>query len=83
MDIYLANKTAVKLENSLCVKLGFCSMQEKYNEIINELPTDITEFVNSIFIAEGLNPDSADRKLWRQVRDLVMEAHHEFEEKNA
>ena len=77
MRIFLSKEAAKKLEGDLCVKLGFCSMREKYDEIVDGLPKDLTEIVNAIFVAEGLDPGNADRRLWRQVRELVTKAHHD------
>jgi hypothetical protein len=56
--------------------MGICSMREKYDLIIENLPYELNEVVNDIFKAEGMNPDTADRRLWRSVRDTVVDAHH-------
>lgn len=77
MEIYLTEKNSHKLENRLCVGMGFCSMREGWDLIVKNLPSELDEVVNDIFLAEGLNPDSAGRKLWRSVRNLVVEAHHD------
>ena len=76
MEIFVSAQQAVKLEQELCVGLGFCSMRERYDRLIESMPRDLSEVVNEIFQAEGLNPDSADRRLWRSVRDKVVAAHH-------
>ena len=83
MEISISKTEALKLENQLCVTFGFCSMREKYNEIIEALPTDIDEVVDTIFIAEGLNPDTADLRLKRKIRDLITKAHHDSFEHRA
>jgi len=76
MDVFVNNKQAGKLEQELCVGLGFCSMRERYDRLIHSMPRDLTEVVNEIFKAEGLNPEYADRRLWRSVRAKVVAAHH-------
>jgi hypothetical protein len=37
-------------------------------------PDDADEFARAVFTAEGLNPDSADRHLFRQARNRIAEA---------
>jgi len=77
MEIYLTTKDSLKLENKLCVGMGFCSMRERYDLIVANFPRELDKVVNDIFQAEGLNLETADRRLWRSVRDLVVEAHHD------
>ena len=77
METSITPLNAKKLEVHLCVKLGFCSMREKFHRIVESLPMDLSKTVDEIFLAEGLVPESADRKLWRQVRDMVVQAHHD------
>jgi len=83
MVIYLTKKNSHKLENKLCVGMGFCSMREKFDLIVKNLPRELDEVVNDIFRAEGLNPDTAGRHLWRSVRDVVVKAHHDSCDNNA
>lgn len=77
MSIDIRGKFADRLRNELCVTLGFCFSQDRYARIIENLPSDLAIVVNKIFIAEEMNPELADRNLWRQVRDLVLKAHHD------
>jgi hypothetical protein len=37
-------------------------------------PGDVRSFVDAVFTAEGMNPEMADRHLYRQVTKVVREA---------
>jgi hypothetical protein len=60
-----------RLLNDLCVDLGFCLPQEERQRLATSPPATVKSFTDAVFIAEGLDPLSADRHLWRQVRDRV------------
>lgn len=77
MNIDIRDKFAARLWNELCVRLGFCFPEEQYARIIENLPSDLTNVVNEIFKAEAMNPELADRHIWRQVRELLLKAHHD------
>ena len=57
--------------------LGFCLPPEGYDRIMDEPPTDLSEFVDLVFSLEGLNPETADIHLKRKIRDLIVQAHHQ------
>lgn len=58
----------------VCVELGYCSLGETYDRLMDSpLPT-ISEFVDAIIVGEGLNPETTDNRLLRQIRDIVIEA---------
>jgi len=59
------------LLDDLCVKLGFCLPPEARRRLESEVLSTTTEFVDAVFKAEGLDPQSADRHLYRQVSELV------------
>jgi hypothetical protein len=63
----------------LCTKLGFCLPPKEENRLIENPPETIDDFTDAVFRAEGLNPQYAERHLYRQVRDKVAEA---FEKHN-
>jgi hypothetical protein len=63
-----------KLLNKLCVDLGFCLPPSEAQNIVNHPPASVADFTNAIFMAEGLNPEVADKKLYRQIRDRVQKA---------
>lgn len=62
------------LLGKLCVDLGFCLHSPEYDELCDNPPDDIDAFVNAVYVAEGLDPATADRALYRQVRAYVKQA---------
>jgi hypothetical protein len=73
-DIVLGPAEVDALLSKLCVTLGFCLPPKECERFRTSPPTDVREFANQVFRAEGLEPERADTQLWRQVRDLVAEA---------
>ncbi|MDC3959796.1 hypothetical protein [Polyangium jinanense] len=63
-----------RLLNDLCVRLGFCLPPNKWRTLEQNPPNDVRLFTDAVFLAEGLDPATADRRLYRQVRDLVAAA---------
>ena len=55
----------------LCVGYGFCLPSQEHDKLLANPPQELIAFVNAIFIAEGLNPDTANRSTYRAVRDRV------------
>lgn len=70
---------AKSLFSNLCTELGFCLSPEACMRIQQELSEDINDFTNAVFTAEGLDPNTADRHLYRQVRAKIVEAFHKSE----
>lgn len=68
-----------KLLWDLCVQLGFCLPPEEERRLKDEPPKDVRAFTDAVFRAEGLDPLTADRRLYRQVRDLVAAAFNRSE----
>jgi hypothetical protein len=64
------DRTGVLLDQ-LCADLGFCLPPEEQERLILSPPATINAFTDAIFVAEGLDPELADKRLWRQVRDRV------------
>jgi hypothetical protein len=62
------------LLSKLCIELGFCLPPEDDARLIESPPDTVEAFTDAVFIAEGLNPEYAERHLYRQVRDKVAEA---------
>ena len=62
------------LFSKLCVGLGFCLPPENENRLRRNPPDNVDDFTNAVFLAEGLNPEFADRHLYRCVRDVISEA---------
>ena len=75
----LNGREAEILLSLLCTKLGFCLPPDRENKLIENPPATIEDFTDAVFRAEGLNPEHAERQLYRQVRDKVAEA---FEQHN-
>jgi hypothetical protein len=69
------------LLDALCVKLGFCLPHDAVARLQGQPPTDADEFTAAVFSAEGLDPTTADRKLYRQVRAAVAKAFQESDER--
>ena len=61
--------------SKLRVKLGFCLPPVAQQQLASAPPSDVRGFVDAVFAAEGLDPATADRHLYRQVRDMVSDAY--------
>lgn len=60
-----------RLLDKLCVELGFC-LPPAEQEAMGAAPlNEVRAFVDRVFRAEGLDPETADRQLYRQVHDRV------------
>lgn len=62
-----------QLLDRLCTELGFCLPPAEQARLAASPPASVRAFTDAIFIAEGLDPQLADKHLWRQVRDRVQE----------
>jgi hypothetical protein len=51
----------------LCVRLGFCLKPEHDDRFRASHPTDAREFAREVFVAEGMNPETARPELMRAV----------------
>jgi hypothetical protein len=65
---------AEALLSDLCVRYGFCLPSEEHDRLLDNPPQDVLSFVDAVYIAEGLNPETADRSTYRAVRDRVAES---------
>ncbi len=70
----LSDRHTRQLLNDLCVELGFCLPRADVERLAAAPPTDVLAFTDAVFSAEGLSPQTADRHLYRQVRDMVAAA---------
>jgi hypothetical protein len=68
----LSERAARQLSNDLGVTLGFAIHPNEFETLIAMLPCDAATFVDAILRAEGMNPETVDRSLWRQVRDAAI-----------
>jgi hypothetical protein len=55
----------------LCVSYGFCLPSSEHDKLLASPPLDVIAFVNAVFLAEGLNPESASRSTYGAVRDRI------------
>jgi hypothetical protein len=62
------------LLGKLCVDLGFCLPPDAQDQLIENPPSDTRAFTDAVFIAEGMNPETARRELYRQVQECVSAA---------
>jgi hypothetical protein len=58
----------------VCVELGLCLTPDTYDHLVTHAPTDVASLTDAIFVAEGIPPETANRKLYGQVRACVEEA---------
>ena len=63
-----------RLLDRLCAQLGFCLPPDEQARLAEHPPDSVDAFADALFAAEGLDPATADRHLYRQVRDIVREA---------
>jgi hypothetical protein len=77
MNAQLTTQQGDVLFHKLCMDLGFCLRPDYIAQLLKDQPEDIYSFTNAVFAAEGMNPERADRDLWRRVRGYVAEAFEE------
>jgi hypothetical protein len=58
----------------LCVKYGFCLKPDEYRRLCADPPSEVTAFTDAVYRAEGLDPTTADRRVYRLVHDAVERA---------
>lgn len=63
-----------RLLDRLCVQFGFCLPPQGRLRLAENPPPDVLSFTDAVFIEEGLDPTSADRHLYRQVRDEIADS---------
>jgi len=60
------------LLDKLCVDAGFCLSPEEKGKLQANPPADPIAFTNAVFLADGLKPELAERRLYRGVHDTVV-----------
>jgi len=70
----LSAREVRSLLSKLCIDLGFCLSADSQAHLEESPPSDIAGFTEAVFRAEGLDPSTADRQLYRQVRAVVADA---------
>lgn len=68
------------LLHTLCVDLGFCLPPDAQEQLKGHPPADVEGFTDAVFVAEGFNPSTADRQLYRKVSMVVADAFRRSEE---
>jgi hypothetical protein len=68
------------LLDTLCVDLGFCLAPDAIARLCDDPPPTSDEFTDAVFRLEGLDPTTADRHVYRQVRAVVARAFHDSHE---
>jgi hypothetical protein len=63
----------------LCADLGFCLRPSEIERLAGDPPQEVLTFTDEVFRSEGMDPDTADRHLYRQVRDVVAAAFDQAE----
>ena len=58
----------------VCVELGLCLTPDTYDHLVTNAPGEVTSLTDAIFVAEGISPQAANKKLYGQVRAYVEEA---------
>jgi hypothetical protein len=69
----LDSKQVNDLLYELCVQLGFCIPPDDAMRLAESPPEDVRSFVDAVIAAEGLDPATYDRRIYRKVRDMVAE----------
>lgn len=79
----LSTEEAGVLLSILCRRLGFCLPPDAEARLTEDPPAGIDQFTVAVFVAEGLDPSTADRRIYRQVKALVADAFRSSEERQA
>lgn len=59
---------------TLCEKLGYCLPPQEQERIASNPPLTVYEFTEAVFVAEGDDPTSADKKMLNDVRTVIAAA---------
>jgi hypothetical protein len=70
----LSERESESLLSKLCSGLGFCLSPNARRRLLANPPAGADAFADAVFVAEGLDPSTADRHLYRQVRAMTSEA---------
>lgn len=70
-DGLISAEEAEKLLGTLCVKYGFCLPPLWHARLRDCPPRSIAKFTDTVFHAEGLNPETADRATYKAMAEEV------------
>lgn len=76
----LTETAAMRLLDDLCIQLGFCLPPDARQQFAGDPPADVSDFADRVFMAEGLDPQTADPRLRRQVRAMIQVAFDRCDE---
>ena len=76
----LSAREVQSLLSKLCIDLGFCLPPDAQAHLEQSPPSNVAGFTDEVFTAEGLDPSTADRHLYRQVKALIADAFRRSEE---
>ena len=62
------------LLKTLCERLGYCLPPREQERILSNPPLTVYEFTDAVFVADGEDPSSADKKILNDVRMVVAAA---------
>lgn len=77
----LSTEETAALLSNLCTRLGFCLPPNAQEQLRQRPPADVNEFTAAVFIAEGLDLFTMDRRLYRETQAMVAEAFRRSEER--
>jgi hypothetical protein len=60
-----------ELLGTLCVTYGFCLRSPYYDQLCDSPPGTAQAFLDAVFRAEGLDPHTADSKLYEPMLEVV------------
>ena len=59
------------LLHHLCVEYGFCLKPDEYRRLCADPPAEVTAFTDAVYRAEGLDPSTANQRVYRLVHSAV------------
>ena len=71
---FITEAEAEKVLGVLCVKYGFCLPPLWYARLQTCPPKSVAKFVDTVFHAEGLDPETANREMYRAMYEEVRSA---------
>jgi hypothetical protein len=74
IDGFISPAEAEKALYTLCATYGFCLPPLWRSRLLNNPPRSVTKFVDTVFRAEGLNPVTADSKMYKEMIEVVRQA---------
>ena len=72
--IVLSPKQLDALLYHLCVKYGFCLRPDERQRLCADTPSEVTAFTDAVYRAEGLDPATANQRVYRLVHAAVEQA---------